>query len=287
MEPVVEKTLDTPLLTEPLAASISDEKTCNATVTHCEELTKELYVLRITPDSGIITPFEPGQYGEIALPPGRDHEHPASDPTYKFVRRPYSIASAPNAGSYYEFFIVLVPDGEITPKLCSQKVGDRVWIGPKVKGKFTLEPVPPESNVVFIATGTGLAPFMSMLRQYHGKGRWNHLAMIHCSRLSQDLAYADELKALAASDPKFAYIPTVTREPSDSPWQGCRGRIQPILEPARFAELAKFELNPETTQVLICGNPEMITSAVDQLTPLGFREYRKKTGGNIHFERFW
>ena len=226
--------------------------------------------------------FEPGQYAELAIPePAVDGE------TKKFVRRPYSIASSPTDGRFLEFFIVAVAGGELTPKLQELPVGSRVWLGPKIKGKFTLNEVPAGKDLVLIGTGTGLAPFISMVRKYRNAGRWNRVAVIHCVRLSADLGYKAELERYAKEDPNFRYIPTVTREPAESSWSGLRGRVQPIFEPDNFEKLAGFPLDTNQCQVMMCGNPEMITSVQELLESKGFRHHTKKNPGNIHFERFW
>lgn len=251
------------------------DKEVNATIVSVKALTEELAILRIRPDAGV-PEFEPGQYGELAFPENVQNG--------KLVRRAYSIASPKSVREYLEFFIVRVPDGAFTPQLFSRKEGERIWINPKVKGKFTLDEIPPGKNLVMIATGTGLAPFVSMIREYHGKNRWEKLAVIHCVRLASDLGYRDELEALQAADPNVSYLPTVTREPEGSPWTGLRGRVQPIFTDGVFEA---FPLQPENTHVLLCGNPEMINGVVSLLSERGFKEHSKKDPGNIHLERYW
>ena len=92
-------------------------------------------------------------------PPGSDPEDPVAA---RFIRRAYSVASSSKQREHFELFLALVPSGEITPRLLPP--GDRLWLGPKVTGMFTLREAPPEQNIVTVATGTGLAPYMSMLR---------------------------------------------------------------------------------------------------------------------------
>lgn len=248
----------------------------NATLIYREDITEELAVMRVAPDSGEVAPFLAGQYGELAMPEPEDQ---------RVTRRPYSIASAPSQRGYLEFFLVLVPDGEVTPKLWSLPIGGRLWLGPKIKGKFTLEGVPDGKDLIFISTGTGIAPFVSMIREYHGKNRWRRAVMIHCVRYSRDLAYRTELENLAASAGDVIYLPTVTR--NDPTWDGHRGRVQGLLEPTNFLKFAGFELDPAQCQVFLCGNPEMIDTTQAQLEGIGFIQHSKKNPGNLHFERFW
>ena len=143
----------------------------NATVTQREQVSPDLIVLRVAP-RGPLFAFEPGQYGVLGLPgsaprapmSGKEDAPPAGD---KLVRRAYSIASSSKAGEYLEFYIKLVRTGELTPRLFSLKVGDSVWLGPKPAGHFTLDTVPPDKDLVMVATGTGLAPYVSMIRTSH------------------------------------------------------------------------------------------------------------------------
>jgi len=250
------------------------------------EITPELFILQVTPDGTDPVEFEPGQYGELAIPEAAPAEQQPAEQK-KFVRRPYSIASSPTDGRYLEFFIVSVAGGELTPKLQALPVGTRLWLGPKIKGKFTLNEVPEGKDLVLIGTGTGLAPFISMVRKYRHTGRWRNVAVIHCTRLASELGYREELEQYAESDSNFKYIPTVTREPAESSWSGLRGRVQPILDEEMFQKLAGFKLNPEEVQVMMCGNPEMIESVQQLLELTGFKQHSKKNPGNIHFERFW
>jgi ferredoxin--NADP+ reductase len=251
---------------------------CNATIIYRENITDDLFVFRVKPDDGVFGPFEPGQYAEIALPE-------MQTPGTKLIRRQYSIASAPSAGDYVEFFIVVVPGGEVTPKLLSLKVGERLWLNPKPKGKFTLEHVEPNKDYIMIATGTGLAPFVSMLRQFKDSDAkpWRKLVIIHGVRFAKDLGYREELE----NTPNIIYLPATTREPENSEWKGQRGRVQQLLEKDRFQQITGLNLDPNECQVLLCGNPEMIDSVQAHLEHLNFKLHSKKSPGQIHLERYW
>lgn len=248
------------------------ERAPNATISSRTDINDELIVLRVLPDEGLDLSYQPGQYAELGITEGE-----------KFIRRPYSIASAPSLGREIEFFIVKVADGEFTPKLFALNTGDRIWLGPKIKGKFTLDAVPPGKDLITISTGTGLAPFMSMLRENLNSERWNKFVVVNCVRLVRDLGYKDELEQLSTSREDVAYIPMVTRED----WQGIRGRVQKLFEENLFEQLAGIKLDPNQSQVLLCGNPEMIESVIAILEGQGFKVHSKKEPGNIHFERYW
>jgi ferredoxin--NADP+ reductase len=165
--------------------------------------------------------------------------------------------------------------------------GGRVWMDDKCDGAFTLDTVPRGVNLVMISTGTGVAPFVSMLRTYANTNRWRRLALIDCARRAADLGYREQLEALARDDESVTYLPTVTREPTDAPWPGLRGRVQPMLEPDTFDQHAGFAPDPQNTHVLLCGNPAMIDGVTTTLESRGFTAETMKQPGNIHFERYW
>lgn len=251
----------------------------NASIIERENINPELMILKIRPDSGVITPFEPGQYGEIALP--------ELIKSVKLERRAYSIASAKNTTDHYEFYLVCVPDGAVTSRLWELSKGDRVWLGPKVKGKFTLEPVPADSDIIAIATGTGLAPFVSMYRSYRGTNRWRSFTILHGVRHTRDLGYADQFNQWAAEDSSFFYIPTVTRAAAEDNWSGHAGRVNTVFEDGTYEKVTGRPFGPTRCQVFLCGNPAMIDSMELFLLGRGFKLHSKKDPGQIHLERYW
>jgi ferredoxin/flavodoxin---NADP+ reductase len=254
----------------------------NAKISYRQDLNDELMIIRVSPLSGEVPDFTPGQYAELALPDPQDLAE-----NKKIPRRSLSIASAPSEKNYLEFYVVLVPNGYLTPKLWKLKVGDKIWLGPKVKGKFSLDPVPPTSNLIMLSTGTGLAPYVSMLRHFKGQKRWNSFTLFHGVRYERDLGYRAELEELAKTTDNFFYIPSCTRETNES-WRGETGRINTLLEKNVYQEITDIPLDPANCQVFLCGNPEMIDSTNLLLESKGFKPYSKKTAdGNIHFERYW
>lgn len=259
-----------------------EEHKNNASIIYRKDLTLELGVFRIAPDSNELPLFEAGQYAEIALPELDDRPE---EERRKMLRRPYSIASSPTEREYLEMLIVLVGDGAVTPKLWSLPVGGRVWLGPKIKGKFTLQDIPEGKDIVMVSTGTGLAPFVSMVRQHLHNPHYRSFTIIHGARYAADLAYKEELEILAKNNPKFSYLSAVTRE--EGPWEGHRGRVQQFLEPAKYEAWTGRKFNPADMQIFLCGNPAMIDELTPQLIESGCKEHHKKDPGNIHFERFW
>ena len=141
----------------------------NAIVIQKVTVAPGLIVLRVVPDGWVLPDFTPGQYGVLGLP-GKaarcelsDPEEPLTDPE-KMIRRAYSISSGSVNKDYIEFYITMVPSGSLTPRIFNLKEGDRIYLSKKYTGMFTMDMVPADQNVVLLSTGTGIAPYMSMLR---------------------------------------------------------------------------------------------------------------------------
>lgn len=256
----------------------------NAKIIYSQDLNEELKIFRVTPDEGTVPEFEAGQYAELALPELDDRPE---EERRKLLRRAYSIASAPSQRDYLEFFVVQVKGGAVTSKLWNLHVGDRLWLGPKVKGKFTLNELPEGKDIVLVSTGTGLSPFVSMVKEHLNSTKFNSFTVIHGTRIQSDLGYREELEKLIRENKKFSYVPALTREPEGSSWTGERGRVPALLEPEKFKALTGRDLNPDKAQIFLCGNPAMIEDVVVQLQGHGFKEHSKKDPGNVHVERFW
>jgi ferredoxin/flavodoxin---NADP+ reductase len=200
-------------------------------------------------------PFEPGQYATLGLV---GHDGP------KLIQRPMSVSSSADDLNEYEFFIRLVEVGGFTPLLWERAVGDPINIkGPK--GKFLLQE--DGRRALFVASGTGLAPFMSMIDTLRDRGQTRDIVLLHGVSHEHDLAWRDELEALEAGDEfPLRYVPTVSRPNENPNWAGCTGRVETIVE----SQLDAHGLTPETATIYLCGNPEMI-SAVDEIaTARGF-----------------
>jgi ferredoxin--NADP+ reductase len=259
---------------------------CDASDTHA--------ILRIRPDAQPLPAFEPGQFVSLGLAQARHDDRRAealssgllAPPRVRIVRRAYSIASSPHERDVYELFVALVPGGRLTPELWNLAPGARCWLSPEVHGKFTLDEVPQGRDLLLVATGTGVAPFVSMLRTYDAGERWRHVALVHGARRASDLGYRRELEERAERDPRVTYLPALSREPDES-WRGLRGRVQVALEPEPFRARAGFALDPERCHALLCGNPAMIADVCDRLKEQRFTPDAPHARGNIHFERYW
>jgi ferredoxin/flavodoxin---NADP+ reductase len=262
---------------------------CNATVIARRDLSDGLAILRVRPDDAPIPDFVPGQFIQLGLPCGGGE----SDAPEKLDKRAYSIASPPTDKEAFELLIALVPGGQLTPSIWDLRADDSCWIDPRPLGSFTLEHVPPGKDLVLVATGTGIAPYVSMLRSYalgrplHRPDRWQRCVLVHGARRASDLAYAEEIRALCAVDPSLAFHPTLSREPELSHWSGLRGRVQSVLSGELGHPLPDTLLHPERCHVFLCGNPSMIEEVRAMLVERGFTPGSPRRGGNLHTERYW
>jgi ferredoxin--NADP+ reductase len=215
------------------------------------------------------TPFEPGQYMTIGVVVDG-----------KLVQRPYSVASPPaRAGSDgYEFYVRLVQGGTFTPFLWQLPIGQGMrMIGPK--GKFTLLPEDDRTHI-FISSGTGNAPFVSMIRQLMIDGRSRRAVFLNGVSYAHELGYRDTVEGWERTgEYPVTYVPTVSRpdDPSNADWTGRTGRVESILG----GVLDELGLTPADSIAYICGNPDMILSAEETLLARGYPEEQ------VHKELYW
>jgi ferredoxin--NADP+ reductase len=206
--------------------------------------------------------FSPGQYMTIGVY--------ADD---KLVQRPYSVASAPrqSGDGGYEFYVRLVPILRFTTLLWRLPIGHGMrMIGPK--GKFVLEPDDDRTHL-YVSTGTGIAPFMSMIRDTMDRPR--NTVMLHGCSYADELGYRDTLEGWERDGGyPVQYVPTISR-PNDArnaEWDGRTGRVENVV--ASVCE--DLGLQPDRTVVYICGNPEMILNVERVLMERGFPEFHVK-----------
>lgn len=178
--------------------------------------------------------------------------------------------------------------GSLTPRLFALKPGDKIHLSPKIKGVFTLDKIPADKNVVMMGTGTGLAPYMSMIRSALRPGTSRKFAVIHGARHSWDLGYRSELITLNGLADNFTYIPIVSRPKAElTPWGGISGYVQDVWEKDLITKNWGLEPTPENTHIFLCGNPGMIQASLEVLEKHQFREHTRKQEGQIHLEKYW
>ncbi len=265
----------------------------NAVVGQKAELAPGLIVLRVVPDGWELPGFTPGQFTVLGLPGSAprcatsDPDEETVDPD-KLIRRAYSISSSSVAREYMEFYVALVRSGELTPRLFNLNIGDRLWLSPKCTGFFTLDEVPSDNDVVLIATGTGLAPYVSMVRSCLTHETSRRLAIIHGARHSWDLGYQAELISLQRVSPAFTYIPIISRPKEEPvPWGGRAGYVQDVWKNGTLEEAWGARPKPNDTHLFLCGNPSMIEVMEAVVQKEGFQEHTRKSPGQYHVERYW
>lgn len=262
----------------------------NSVIVQILQVSPIMKIIRVKPIGWEFPEYKGGQFVALGLPGTAERcgdatdefETPDSD---KLIKRAYSIASTSTA-DYVEFYITLVHSGALTPRIFNLNIGDKVFMGKKGVGMFTLEEVNPERNIVLIATGTGVAPYMSMLRS-DALRRTGNIMIVHGAANSWDLGYSSELQLLESMFDSFKYYPTIT-EPEKEPagWSGDTRFIGDIWADELAEKKWGFKPTIEDTDFFLCGNPRMIEGMVEMLEKDGFIEHKRKTPGQIHVEEF-
>ena len=220
----------------------------------------------------VIQPHAPGQFVNLGLEHGEE-----------LVRRSYSIASAP--GAPLEFYLKEVPGGALTPELVRLPVGARVLVEQKPQGFFTLDYVPPCRDMWFVATGTGLGPFVAMLRSAEVWRRFERVVVVHGARRVEHLSYGDELAALATEHlGRFQRVAVVS---GGAHGEALPGRVTTAFADGSLEARAGFSLDPERSHLMLCGNPDMILELTALLANRGLRKHRVRAPGHITAEKYW
>lgn len=265
----------------------------NAVVIQKVEIAPGLIKLRVGGVGWEIPEFKPGQYSILGLPGTAPRCHDSGPEDYppekpdKLIIRAYSVASSSVAREYLEFYISLVRSGSLTPRLFNLEKGDKLWLSTHFSGMFTLHEVPIEYSVALIATGTGVAPYMSMIRTEVYEGLRYRFAVVHGARNSWDLGYNNELRTLNYMSDCFTYFPIIS-EPQEelTPWKGHVGFVQKVWEDGLIEKAWGFKPTRENTHIFLCGAPIMINSVMPILKEEGFEEHTKDSPGQIHMEKF-
>lgn len=298
----------------------------NASVVSIHRCHDELMILRVRPDEGLPS-FVPGQYTVLGLgywePRVADcqMEGDISAVERKLVRRAYSI-SCPllnDAGDlvvvheldFLEFYISLVRQADrppaLTPRLFTLHAGDRIFCGPHVHGHYTLGTVNCDDNVVFAATGTGEAPHNAMVAHLLKAKHRGQIVSITCTRWKKDLGYLATQRRLEDQFPNYRYVALTTREPENldpsHPLFIGKRYLQDYFQNGGLELDTNLSLDPASTHIFLCGNPDMIgvpvrthdlsrrypepTGMVETMENLGFRVDVPHQRGNIHFEKYW
>ncbi len=299
------------------------EQNYNSTVATITQCNPDLMILRVQPDFAIPS-HKPGQYTTLGLGYWEervpDCQEETVDPASaeRVIRRAYSLSNSilndqdkllDQPSEWLEFYIVLVRDAQkeappaLTPRLFSLKEGDRLHVGEKITGRFTLDPVKPEDTVIFLSTGTGEAPHNYMLWELLRNGHRGKLLSACCVRYLRDLGYRAVHDKLMQMHPNYTYVGLTTREKENV---GNKIYLQDLITTGQLEEKIGVTLDANSTHVFLCGNPNMIgvpkvdretgeltfpetTGVIEILSKRGFQIDlpSKKIVGNIHFEEYW
>lgn len=219
-----------------------------------------------------VPPFSAGQFFNLGLKSAE-----------QIVRRSYSAASAP--GAPLEFLLSEVAAGGLTPSIFQLGEGDAILLDQTPLGFFTLKEVPEAKSLWMVATGTGLGPFISMLRDGAVLRRFDRLVVVHGVRHEEQLAYREELEELSQKFPQLKYLAAVSGSSSlakASP----PGRITTHFASGLLEERAENPFDGDS-HMLLCGNPVMIEDMTTLLKLRGFEKHRRKKPGHFNFEKYW
>lgn len=225
--------------------------------------------------------FTAGQYARLGL----EHEG-------DIIWRAYSMTSAPDA-DHLEFYGIVVPGGRFTTLLKEIKPADRIWVDKQSFGFMTVDRFTDGEDLWMLSTGTGIGPYISILRDPYVWGKFRQLRLVHCVRHASEFAYRDELLALQQNPPagvenpgELQVIRTVTREPAQQP-DHLEGRITTLLENGALEKAAGITLAEQSSRIMICGNPDMIEDARRILHHRGMRPVRRLIPGQFVTENYW
>jgi ferredoxin--NADP+ reductase len=238
-------------------------------VTANRQWTERLFSLRF---SAAIGNFKPGQFVRVALELGGE-----------IVARPYSLVNAPDE-SEFEIFFNIVPEGPLTPMLAALRQGDVIKVAEKPYGFLTIDEVPAAKHLWMIATGTGVGPFVSILKSEEAWQRFEKVVLVYSVRTAQELAYQD---AIAEAGEKYhqqlSFVPLVTREQREG---AINKRVTDAIESGELEQQAGISMSPEDSHVMMCGNSAMIADVMELLKSRNMRKHLRREPGHITTEKY-
>jgi ferredoxin--NADP+ reductase len=218
-------------------------------------------------------PFQAGQFVKLALDIGGER-----------IGRPYSLVNPPGTQPL-EFYYNVVAAGPLSPRLAALRAGDAVFVAASPAGFLVLAEVPEAQNLWLISTGTGLGPFLSILRTEAPWRRFQQVILVHATRTAAEQAYGEVLAGIAASrGAQFRRVAFVSRERAAGTLEG---RIPAAIRDGRLERAAQAELSAERSHAMLCGNPEMVADATAALAERGMRKHRRRAPGHISVETYW
>lgn len=255
----------------------SAEKFTRQTLLDVKPLTPNLFTLRTTRDHGFR--FRAGQFARLGV----------TKADGSTVWRAYSMVSSPH-DEFLEFFSIVVPGGEFTSELSRLQVGDTLLVDRQAFGYLTLDRFVDGRDLWLLATGTGIAPFVSILQDFEVWEKFERIVLVYSAREARELAYQDLITELSSRDylaehaHKLTYIPIVTREQMPG---ALNGRITTLIESGELERAVGLELTPEHSRVMLCGNPQMIDDTRKLLKARNLQLSLSRRPGQVAVENYW
>lgn len=220
-----------------------------------------------------IQSFVAGQFIQISL----------NAPSYRLFR-PYSLVNAPH-DPVIELYYTLVKSGIFTPLLPQLNLGDRVSVAQKASGRFILSQVPSAQTLWLFASGTGLGPFLSMLKTKEPWSRFEHVVLVHSVRYANELTHQNLIEAWQEQYPEqFHWVAIVTRESIE---HAQSKRMTELLQTGELEALTQLTLSAITSQIMLCGNPAMIDDMMELLLKRNLKINHLQQEGQITVENYW
>lgn len=238
-----------------------------------------------------VNPSQLNYYKQLSKVADAEEDEDLNETLDEDIFRAYSIVSSP-FDEVLEFFSIVIPDGAFTSQLQHLEVGDELLLNTMPFGFLTLaryqKPLP--KDLWLLATGTGLAPFLSMLQDLKTWEDYEHIVLAYSARSAEELAYMDKIESLQEdfgslvdNPAKLIFIPIVTREPVEG---ALTERLPKLLLDGTLQARAGIDLDVDSTHVMLCGNPEMVEDTKETLKSLGLVMNRRGEG-NIAVENYW
>lgn len=243
----------------------------NAKVVENKQWNDRLHSLRLEAD---FPKFKAGQFTRLALQ--IDDE---------LVNRPFSLVNAPDERPL-DFYFIEVPNGALSTQLAALQAGDEIMVAPKAAGLLTLDQLPEARHLYLLATGTGIGPFLSIIKTSEVWQQFETVVMVHAVRFQNELTYQETIAEVQAEHPeRFIYIPMVSREDCDF---ALTGRIPQAIEDGRLERWTGLDITPEDSQIMLCGNPAMIQDTMALLIDKrGMKKHSRREPGQISIEKYW
>jgi ferredoxin--NADP+ reductase len=221
--------------------------------------------------------FVAGQFARIGLPAPAGAKE-------AMLGRPYSFVNPPGVVPH-EFYFNVVPGGPLSPRLAALGVGEPVWLLASAAGFFTIAEVPAAPTLWCLATGTGIGPFLSMLRTDEPWDKFERAVLVHAVRYASDLTYQDAIAGIAQQRMgRLTVVALVSRETNE---RAVCGRIPAALENGRLEARAGAALTAEGSHAMLCGNPDMVRDVQLVLAARGMRRHRRREPGHYTVETYW